>query len=171
MTTDEAENFGLSDVARRLHVRVANGKANMAPVGNAVWIKIEVETLPNGDQVAVASSWKPPNPFDGVTKADMELAIRLAETGEYRSDIRSPKWFGYAVAKSLSIDVSHGGDNSRQDTAKLKRILKTWRKNKVFDVETRPDANGKPREFVVASRSSHHRSTSCRLDDEQGDIE
>jgi len=171
MTRDEAEDLGLSDDARRLHVRLANGKANMGPLGKAVWMKIEVETLPNGDQVAVPSSWTPPDAFDGVTNADKELAIRLAETGEYRFDSRSPKWFGYAVAEGLHINVSHGGDNSPAALAKLKGILKTWRKNKVFDVKPRLDDHGKPREFVVASRSSQHGPTTRHSGDTEGDIE
>jgi hypothetical protein len=53
----------------------------MAPLGKAKWMKIEVENLPNGDQVACASQWEPPDPFKGLTTADMELAQKLARTG------------------------------------------------------------------------------------------
>jgi hypothetical protein len=55
MTPAEADRLGMSEEERRLHVRVANGKANMAPLGKAEWMKIEVELLPNGDQVACAA--------------------------------------------------------------------------------------------------------------------
>jgi hypothetical protein len=48
MTPAEADRLGMSEEERRLHVRVANGKANMAPLGKAEWMKIEVELLPNG---------------------------------------------------------------------------------------------------------------------------
>jgi RecA-family ATPase len=67
MTPDEAAKLGVTEDFRRLHVRIANGKANMGPLGKAEWIKIEVENLPNGDEVACASRWSPPNPFDGVS--------------------------------------------------------------------------------------------------------
>jgi hypothetical protein len=93
-----------TDDDRRRHIRISNGKANMG--GGAEWIKILVENLPNGDEVATSSRWKPPNPFEGVTVSDMETGARLAATGEYRADSRSPKWCGYAVADLLHIPVA-----------------------------------------------------------------
>src|SRR5262249_2666859 len=98
MTTDEAQKLGIAEDARRRHIRIANGKANMGALGKAEWIKIEVENLPNGDEVAVSSRWNPPDPFEGVSTADMETGRQLARTGEFRADSRSPKWFGYALA-------------------------------------------------------------------------
>jgi hypothetical protein len=60
----------------------------MGPIGKAEWFKLEVENLPNGDEIACASPWKPPNPFKGVTTADMRKCRNLAQTGEYRLDVR-----------------------------------------------------------------------------------
>jgi AAA domain len=114
MTPEEASKLGLSETERRLHLRITNGKANMGPIGTAKWIKLVIENLPNGDQVAVASSWTPPDPFKGITTADMELARKLAATGEYRADSRSPNWIGYAIAAHLPINVSHKGENDER---------------------------------------------------------
>jgi hypothetical protein len=122
----------------------------MSPLGKAKWMKLVVEDLVNGDHVAVASPWSPPDPFKGVTTADMELARTLAATGEYRADSRSPKWIGYAIADHLQVAVSYQGDNDPKDMARLNSIVKTWLKNKVLDTEERKDTDGKDRKFVIA---------------------
>jgi len=150
MTPDEAAKLGISEDDRRQYIRIANGKANMGPVGKAEWINIEVETLPNGDNVAVASRWTPPNPFDGVSRADMEVARKLAATGEFRADRRSPKWFGYPLAAQLHLAVSAEGETNPKDLARLQTIIKTWLKNKVIETEERKDSEGKDRKFIVA---------------------
>jgi hypothetical protein len=149
MTPDEAAKLGIAEDQRRRHIRIANGKANMAPIGKAEWIKIEVENLPNGDEVACSSRWSPPNPFDGISTADMETGRRLAATGEYRADSRSPQWFGYALADLLHIPVSYGADNSAKDLARLNSIIKTWLKNKVLKIDLRLDAKSKERKFII----------------------
>jgi hypothetical protein len=150
MTPDEASKLGISEDSRRRHVRIANGKANMAPVGSAKWMRLEVQNLPNGDEVACSSPWSPPNPFDGVTTEQMELARQLAQTGAYREDPRSPQWFGYAVAPHLNIDVSDGADNKPGDVARLKAIIKTWCKNKVLATVMRKDERRRDKTFIVA---------------------
>jgi hypothetical protein len=152
MTPTEAAQIGISEEERRLHVRIANGKANMGPLGKAKWMKIEVENLPNGDQVACSSSWTPPDPFQGVTAADMELAQKLARTGAYRDDSRSPDWFGYALAKQLGINVSFNGANNPKDLAKLKSIIKVWKQNNVLDVEQREDEQRRSRAFIIPGK-------------------
>jgi hypothetical protein len=150
MTSDEASKLGISEDSRRRHVRIANGKANMAPVGSAKWMRLEVQNLPNGDEVACASPWSPPNPFDGVTTAQMELARQLAQTGAYREDPRSPQWFGFALAPILNIDVSNGADNKPGDVARIKAIITTWCKNHVLETVMRKDEQRKEKAFIVA---------------------
>jgi AAA domain len=149
MTPDEAAKLGLSEDERRLHIKIANGKANMGPLGKAKWMKLVVENLANGDHVAVASPWSPPDPFHGVTTTDVELAIKLAATGEYRADMRSPKWIGYALAKHFDMAVSSSGDKDPKDLSRLKTIIKTWLNNKVLQIDPRKDGDGKDREFIV----------------------
>jgi len=165
MTPDEAKKLGIGENERRLHIRVSNGKANMGPLGKATWFKLKVENLPNGDEVACSSPWKPPDPFEGVTTADMHKCRKLAQTGAYRADPRSPDWIGYAIAGVLKIKVSHGGENSTEDLARIKRILKTWFTNKVLKQEKRGDKSRKERTFVVPRRLERRRRPSrprCR---------
>jgi hypothetical protein len=149
MTPQEAEKFGIAEDERRLHVRVSNGKANMGPLGNATWFKLEVENLPNGDEIACASPWKPPDPFNGVSTANMHKCRTLAQSGAYRADSRSPDWVGYMVAEVVGINVVRGVENDPKDLARIKQILKTWIKNKVLKTESREDENRHKREFVV----------------------
>jgi hypothetical protein len=149
MTPDEAEKLGIGEDARRFHVRITNGKANMGPLGKATWFKLAVENLPNGDEVACASPWNPPDPFRGVTPADMHKCRTLAQTGAYRLDSRSSDWIGYAVAKTLGIGIAYGAENDPKDLARIKQILQTWFKNNVLATEKRRDSSRKERIFVV----------------------
>jgi AAA domain len=149
MTPEEAARLGIGEDDRRLHIRVANGKANFGPLGRAKWMKIEVENLPNGDQIACAISWTPQNAFRGVTTADMHECRKLAQTGAFRTDIRSPSWVGYMVAEVLKIDATPDGPNDPKDIARIKEILRIWFKNKVFDKQKRLDGGRKEREFVI----------------------
>ena len=90
-----------------------------------------------------------PDCFQGTTTEDMELARRLAGTGEYRADSRSPKWFGYALAKHLHIAVSHDADSDPKDLARLQRIIKIWLNNKTLVTEERKDDAGRDRKFIL----------------------
>jgi hypothetical protein len=166
MTQDESVKFGITEDERRLHIRIANGKANMGPTGKAKWMKLVVENMPNGDQVVVASPWEPPNPFEGVTTADLELAVELAATGEYRADSRSPEWFGYALAKRLDLAVKHGGESDPKDLAKVKNIIQTWIKNNVLAIEKRKDKDDKDRKFIITGSARPEPQTEGYVDDE-----
>jgi hypothetical protein len=154
MTTVEAAQLGVEENHRRLHVRIENGKGGPGPLGKATWVKIEVETLPNGDDVAVAVAWKPPDHFADVTVAHMEAIRNRAMTGEFRVDIRSPKWLGWKVAELLGLKARHGGDNTKADLAKIKGLLKTWQQKKVLDTAKRPDEKGNEREFYVGGSAA-----------------
>jgi len=149
MTTTEATQLGTSEDDRRRHLRIENGKSNPGPVGKAHWIKIEVENLPNGDEVAVVIQWKPPDPFQNVTIADMELARELARTGDYRDDVRSPKWFGWRLAGHLKVPIQYGGANSKLDMARIKAIIKKWLQTNVLEIDRRKNEDGKDRNFII----------------------
>jgi len=149
MTPEEAKKIGIAEDARRRYVRIANGKANMGPLGRADWMKIEVENLPNGDEVVCSTLWKPPDPFQGITPKDVEVAREVAQGGAHRADSQSPLWFGYAIAKRLNINVRRGVDNTPEDLARLKAIIKTWLKNDVLAIEEREDEKRKKRKYII----------------------
>jgi hypothetical protein len=149
MTPDEAAKLGIIETERRLHIRIANGKANMGPLGTAIWMKLVIENLSNGDQIACATSWSPKNPFEGVSTRDATLAQQLAQSGTYRTNVQSSDWFGFALAKNLKINVQYGADNDPADIARIKTIIKTWMKNNVLAVEEGTDEYRKKREFII----------------------
>jgi AAA domain len=149
MTTEEAAKLGITEEERRLHIRIQNGKANTGPVGNAIWIKLVVENLPNGDQVAVATPWTPPNPFDGVSSHDMEAARKLAEGGKYRANSQSKEWFGFALAQQLNLKVTYKGDNNVKDYAKLQGLIKAWLKSGVLAIKTQTNEDHKKKDYIV----------------------
>ncbi len=167
MSTAEAKKLGVPENERRRHVRIANGKANNGPIGTARWIRLEVEKLANGDEVAVASPWAPSNPTGEGATDTAELARELATTGEYREDSRSPEWFGYAIAPHLKIDVSCGSDNDPNAIAKVKSIIQTWRKNNVLATEKRKDSKGKLRQFFIAGPVDLAPVRTALVDDEE----
>jgi RecA-family ATPase len=149
MTPAEAERLGIADDDRRSYVRIANGKANAAPVGAAKWMRIVAENLPNGDQVACATFWEPPKPFDGISIEDLKVAQKLAQGGAYRASSQSPQWFGFPLAEHLGINVRPHAENTKSDVAKLNSIIKTWIKNNALAVEMREDESRHQREFIV----------------------
>jgi hypothetical protein len=163
MTEVEATKLGIHEDDRRLHVRITNGKANMGPLGKAKWMKLYVESLSNGDEIACAEPWTQPNAFDGLTVKDMELAQKLAGTGEYRTDMRSPDWFGYALAAQLHIDVFYGAQNNIRDVARVKTLIKTWLKSGALQIEKRKDSASRERDFIVPG---NFKDTAAMSDDE-----
>ena len=66
MTETEASQLGIDEDVRRQYVRIEGGKGGPGPLGKARWVKIEVEHLANGDDVAVAVKWRPPDSFISV---------------------------------------------------------------------------------------------------------
>jgi hypothetical protein len=166
MTPQEAERLGIAEDDRRLHIRILNGKANMGPLGKAIWIALTVKNLSNGDQVVAASSWKPKNPFDGVSATDMYNCRRLAQTGAYRMDSRSPDWIGYMIAEQLHMNVRHGAENNPADIARIKEILRAWIKKGVLATEDRKDKDHKDRQFVVPGNWNDDVSTNQMSDDD-----
>jgi hypothetical protein len=158
MTTAEATQLGIHEDDRRRHVRIENGKNNPGPIGKAHWVRIETENLPNGDEVACATLWTPPNPFDGVTVNDLKVAQRVVQGGAFRTDSQSPQWLGWWMAENLphlNINTRHS-DNPRDkaQVARLNSILKTWLKNGALATERRQDERRKEREFFVAGKPS-----------------
>jgi hypothetical protein len=87
MSQDEANKAGIEN--RRLHFRVENGKANLVrPVDQATWYKLASVDLANGDDVGVVTPWEWPNPFDGITVADLRAAQQaVSDGGPWRENI------------------------------------------------------------------------------------
>jgi hypothetical protein len=149
MTPDEAAKAGVE--MPRLHFRVHNGKANLAPPEATAWFKLEPTVLPNGetefdgDSVAVVTPWAWPDPFDDVTVHDLRKAQDLIASGEWAENIQANNWAGKAVAQVLGVDLDEPSEKQ-----KVKTIIRRWIREKVLRVEYQHDARtGRDRPMVV----------------------
>jgi hypothetical protein len=171
MMTDEAKKLGVGESERRLHVRITNGKANNGPLGAADWIKIIPIMIANGEEIAALQSWKPANPFEGMSTDDIVWVRDLTKTGGYRRDSRSPKWLGFAIALHLKMPLARDGDKlpkieDRKDAARVRSIIEKWLKNKIIVVEERKDEQGKDREYILPGPNEPETTTSTLGDEE-----
>ena len=153
MSSAEAAQLGIRDDERRRHIRIDNGKSNMAPIGAARWLKLETENLPNGDTVACVTSWNPPNPFDDLTVADLRVVQQVVQGGAFRTDSQSAQWLGWWMAANLTaLNIStRFGDETKDKgaIARLNKILKTWVNNGMLKKVDGRDENRKRREFYA----------------------
>jgi hypothetical protein len=173
MTTAEAAQLGIHEDNRRLHVRIENGKNNPGPIGKAYWVKINTEILPNGDEVACSTLWKPPNPFDGVSVNDLKVVQRLVQGGAFRTDSQSPQWLGWWMAENLTglnIKTRHSDrPRNKAEVTRLNSILKTWLKNNALQIETRIDDKRRQRSFFIVGNPTepHHTPSLDENEDDQ----
>lgn len=149
MSQAEAEELGITDPAlRRSLVRIDTGKANRAPPDAATWIKLESQCLENGeggepaDYVGVACLWEKPDVFHGLSTWHLyQVQLRVA-AGQWRDSAQAKDWVGNVVAQVAGL-------SAEKDKARIKAILKTWKRNGALKVENLPDKNGDERPFVV----------------------
>ncbi len=152
MGDKEAEELGITDPAlRRSLVRIDTGKANRAPPDVATWIKLEGQSLDNGDGlepsdfVGVATLWEKPDVFHGLTTWHLfTVQQRLAE-GEWRESVQAKEWVGHLVA-------SVAGLSAETDKGRIKAIIRTWRRNEALAVEHRT-INGRDVPFVIVGKA------------------
>ena len=120
MSDDMRQDAGISQGDTRTYFSVTRDKANLAPVGNRVWRRMEGVELANGESVGVAEVWEWPDVFDDIDVEDL-LAVQHAIDGKgYRfSEQSGNEWAGYVVAEILNLDSD--GDKKR-----IKKIIAAW---------------------------------------------
>lgn len=145
----EAEELGITDpVLRRSLVRIDTGKANRAPADAATWIKLESQSLDNGqngepsDFVGVATLWEKPDAFEGISPWHLYEVQQAIKDGEYRDSVQAKDWAGHAVASVLSM-------SAERDKGRIKSLLRSWIGNGALAIERRTDGKGNIRPFVV----------------------
>ena len=99
--------------------------------------------LDKGDSVGVVIPWKWPDPLDGITGNDFEKAAAEIRKGNWRENIQSNEWVGYAVAKALKLDPT-----KKADKAKAAGLVKIWIKTGALVVVEEQDAKRNVRKFV-----------------------
>lgn len=152
MGDKEAEELGIADPAlRRSLVRIDTGKANRAPPDAATWIKLESQSLDNGDGlepadfVGVATLWEKPDVFHGLSTGHLYMVQQGLAAGDWRESVQAKEWVGHLVARVAGL-------SAETDKGRIKAIIRTWRKNGALAVEHRADKNGDERPFVIVGK-------------------
>jgi hypothetical protein len=157
MTKEEAERANVEPERRRLHFRVDDGKANMAPpMEKAAWFQMVSVGLGNGrgaepeDNVGVATAWEMPGVLDNVTAADCERVIAMVRADEtFRMDSQASNWIGHAIAEVLGLDVDRKADRDQ-----VTRVLRMWIDKGALATQRRQDDHRKMRAFVTPGREA-----------------
>jgi hypothetical protein len=147
MTPEEAGMAGIPTDQIGFYFRTQNDKANLAPPEKAEWFRMNNVGLANGDQVGVATPWKWPELFDGISTAKAQAVQRAVAEGKWRKDPRSSDWVGYAVARVLGLDPDPDADRKR-----ISAVIKQWLKNDVLREVEGQDEKRNPRVFVEVGK-------------------
>lgn len=152
MGDKEAEELGIADPAvRRSLVRIDTGKANRAPPDAATWIKLESQSLDNGeglepsDFVGVATLWEKPDVFHGLTTWHLYTVQQRLAAGDWRESVQAKDWVGHLVANVAGL-------SAETDKGRIKAIIRTWKRNGALAVEHRA-INGREVPFVIVGKA------------------
>jgi hypothetical protein len=142
MSKEEAEQAGISPKQARFHFRIQNDKANLAPMEDADWFRMNNVELENGDDVGVACSWQWPDAFEGVTTEKLKEVQRKVAEGEWREDVRAKEaWVGNIIAQVLAVDPV-------EQRKRISKILKEWVTNGQLIAVVREDRHRKEKTFI-----------------------
>lgn len=107
MTEEEAEALGIPKEERSSFIRIDNAKANYTPLGDVAWYQLQGQTIPNGEQVAAALPWTPPDRIAALTgEMKVEILRLMLEAGPERcrthhhSNDYAPRW----IAPQIGCD-------------------------------------------------------------------
>ena len=143
MTKDEAERAGIPPDEAPFYFRVANGKANLAPMEKADWYRMNNVDLANGDKVGVACRWEWPDLFAGISLSKTKEVQRRVAEGKWRLDPRAENWVGNVISTVIEIDPTEEGGRKR-----LGSIVKQWIATDVLRVVEEQAENRHVRKFV-----------------------
>ena len=127
ITPEDAQALGVDEQESLGIFRIDDGKANLAPPSDkATYRRMVSVEIANGERLGVATEFKLPDLFDGITSKDLykvQRTVAKAEENEqaYRSDVRAKNWIGQAVAEQLNLDIDKPGDKAR-----AKAVAKQW---------------------------------------------
>jgi len=133
ITPEDAMALGVNEHEALGIFRVDDGKANLAPPSDkATYRRMQSVEIANGEHIGVATEFKLPDLFDGVTAENarnVQAKVNEAEANQtpYRESVQAKHFVGHAVAEELNLDMEKAGDK-----AKVKAIVKTWLQTKVL---------------------------------------
>lgn len=158
MSKDEAKTAGVKD-SRRLYFRIdaANGKnSRSAPSDKADWYKFAGVDLGNAkgddhqDNVGVATLWKWPDAFEGVTVSDLRKAQSAIDGGRWRENCQATDWAGIAIAQALGLNVKDAAHK-----AKIITLLKEWTAKGMFVEVEGLDDKRKKKKFIEVGKPAN----------------
>ena len=120
MSEDDAAKLGLKPEQRRWYFRLDDAKANYSPLLDAQWFEKQGRELANGDSVAVAWPWQPPNlaPSEDDKTRALKLIARGSPSGPW-----SPRFADDARSIRLGLE-SLGIEEQARQKALLDALLK-----------------------------------------------
>lgn len=133
MDKQEASALGIDPKTARLHIRVADAKANMMPPAmEADWMKLHSVFLgnatddpnadnPHQDSVQVVDRFRPPSIFEKADWQQIDAFMRELGLTPRRADVQSADWIGHLIGEHLDIDTSDAGGK-----ALVKAMIKKW---------------------------------------------
>jgi RecA-family ATPase len=133
ITPEDAMALGVDEHEALGIFRVDDGKANLAPPSDkAVYRRMQSVEIANGEHIGVATEFKLPDLFDGVTADNARNVQKLVQQAEanqtpYRASVQAANYVGHAVAEELNLDME-----KEKDKAKIKAIVKKWIKTNVL---------------------------------------
>ena len=80
--------------------------------------------------------------FHGLSTWHLYQVQTRVAAGQWRDSVQAKDWVGNVVAQVAGLSID-------KDKARIKAILKTWKRNGALKVENLPDKNGDERPFVV----------------------
>ncbi|MCL4716013.1 MAG: AAA family ATPase [Hyphomonadaceae bacterium] len=113
MSPEEAPKLGVAPSDAWAYFRVDSGKANLAPLGAAVWRHLKSVPLNNGsfekddgDRIGVTVAWEPPDIASTTDAERAKIVAAMSVKPEWREHALSKKdWVGEAFAQALGLDL------------------------------------------------------------------
>lgn len=133
ITPEDAMALGVDEHEALGIFRIDDGKANLAPPSDkAVYRRMQSVEIANGEHIGVATEFKLPDLFDGVTADNARNVQKLVNEAEanqtpYKANVQAKQYVGHAVAQELDLDWE-----KEKDKAKIKAIVKKWIKTNVL---------------------------------------
>lgn len=154
MSEKEAEQHGIPEGERLLHVRLDNAKANLTKrTGKARWYRLDSVPLgngtpeyPKGDNVQALAAWQPPSVWQQLSDTDITAALDLIAAGpgqgqRWTLSRRHPatRWAGRVLVESFGLTE-----------AQATQVLDTWERNGLIrEVEYQDPVLRKTRSGII----------------------
>lgn len=161
MTTEEAQQFTLSEAERRMLIRMDSGKVNIAPPATeARWFRLisvaldnATDHYPAGDHVQTVEPWHPPDTWKGLDSPLLNRILDAIDTGlddgeRYSAAAAAGKRAAWPVVQA------HSPDKTEQQ---CRAVVKAWVKSGTLFAEDYTNHDSKTRKGL---RVNHNKRPS-----------